>query len=110
MDIDLIERFRGDRSIEDIIALMTMMQGQFDPTSLMMGMALGKGGKGHDRLLLILAAKSMMNANTQQQATGTPTVNPMQQMLPLLLLLRDDWEGSDRKIEVVDRPPKVGAK
>jgi len=97
---EIIERFR-DRGMEDVIAALALTQGNLDPTSFIAGLLLSKGGGGLDRTAALLLALSGSNMNAQQQGTGT-TTNPMQQMLPLLLLLgRDDLY--DKGVEVIER-------
>ena len=105
---EIIEKFRGgDRGIRELIAAMTLMQGQLDPNSFIAGMLSGKssGGRGFDRSAALMMMMSAANSNNvQQQGTGV-TTNPMQQLLPLLLLMgRDDWDGyPDKTIEIVDK-------
>ena len=103
---ELMEKVRGgDRGIEEIIAMMTMMQGQLDTNSFLAGLLFGKsGGRGMDRSLALLMAMSSANTAQQQGNSGT-TTNPMQQLLPLLLLLgRDDGDAhSERSFEVAEK-------
>jgi hypothetical protein len=102
---EIIEKIRsGDRGIEDIIALMTLMQGNLDPTSFITGMIFGSktGGRGLDRMAIM--ALTMNTANPSATQGGVPTTNPMQQLLPLLLLLdRDDWGSGDKTVEILEK-------
>jgi hypothetical protein len=104
---EIIERFRsGDRSIDDIIALMTLMQGNLDPTSFITGMIFGSktGGRGLDRMAIMALTMNTANSSSQQQG-GATAANPMQQLLPLLLLMdRDDWgSGGEKSIEILEK-------
>lgn len=102
---EIIEKIRsGDRGIEDIIALMTLMQGNLDPTSFITGMIFGSktGGRGLDRMAIM--ALTMNTASPSATQGGVPTTNPMQQLLPLLLLLdREDWGSGDKTVEILEK-------
>jgi hypothetical protein len=104
---EIVERVKsGDRGIDDLIAVLALTQGNLDPTSFMLGLMAGKGGGGMDRsaiMMLLATSFNSANVNTQQTTTGA-VVNPMQQMLPLLLLLgRDDWDGREKTIEFIEK-------
>lgn len=101
---EIIERIRsGDRGIEDIIALMTLMQGNLDPTSFITGMIFGSktGGRGLDRMAIM--AMSMNTANPSSTQGGATATNPMQQLLPLLLLLDQDWGSGGKSVEILEK-------
>lgn len=104
---ELVESFRRCGSIEEILALVTMMQGQLDMNSFIAGLLFGKGGgRGFDRTAALLLAVSSSGNMGQQQATGgiTNTTNSMQQILPLLLLLgREEWEEHGDKTIVLEK-------
>ena len=108
---ELFEKFRGgDRGgFEELIATITLMQGQLDPNSFIAGMLLGRGmGRSSDRMAALLPLILSMSggANAQQQ-TGTATTNPLQMLLPLLFLTgREDWDDRvAEKYEIVERGP-----
>jgi len=111
---EIIEKFRvSDRfGIEEIVTLMTLMQGQLEPTSFALGLFLGgkSGLRGMDRMVPLLLSLTAANPNLQGQTSGGATTNPLQQLLPFLLLLgREDWEGHpDRSIEFVEKKTGTG--
>lgn len=110
---ELFERFRGgDRGgFDEFIAAIALMQGgaNLDMNSLITGMLLGgRGGfRGMDRsALFLLALTSCNNNNAAAQSTGTaPATNPLQQLLPLLLMMGGSCfgDGWDKSVEVVPR-------
>jgi hypothetical protein len=104
----LIEKFRGgDRGgMEELIAAMTLMQGNMDMNSFMAGLLFGKGGGrgGMDRSMALIMAMSAANQQQQSTATGVvTTTNPMQQLLPLLLLFGRDDCDADQSVEFVEK-------
>jgi hypothetical protein len=103
---EIVERLRGCDTgrIEDIIALIPLLQGQLDPTSFIAGMVFGKSGGGLDSTAAMLLLTTA-TANSQVTATGAgvPT-NSLNQILPLLLLMRSDWDKrGERSFEIVEK-------
>jgi hypothetical protein len=109
---EFIEKFRGgDRGMEELIAAITLMQGgTFDMNSFLAGMAFSKGGRGLDRSMLMMMVLNSANANSQQTTTGA-TVNPMQALLPMFMMMgRDDWDGPEKTVEFVEKKTGAGGR
>jgi len=105
---ELFEKFRrGDRGfLEEVIAAITLMQGQLDPNSFMAGLLLGKGmGRGSGGLAALLPLLLASNPQQQQQQQmGGPTTTNLLQLLPLFLLMGKE-EGDDypEKFELFEK-------
>ena len=111
---ELFERVRcGERGVDDLVAMLALMQGggNLDMSSLLTGMLLGSRGgggvRGLDRSALLMLAITAGNNNAAMQAsggTGAPVLNPLQQLLPLLLLMGCGFgDGWERSLEVFAR-------
>jgi hypothetical protein len=108
---EIVERFRNcdRRGLEEVLALLPLMQGQLDPTSFIAGMLFGRSGGGDidSMAALLLATTANNNAQNTGGTVSSAPVNNM--MLPLFMLLaaKPDWRG-EREIEVFEkqRPAK----
>jgi hypothetical protein len=117
---ELIERLRTcDRfgSEELLLLFAAMGQGQqLDPTSLIVGLMLGKkgglGGHGADSTALTALLLTSFNANAQQQAVATGGVTPAPQAFnPLMLLaLLGLGRGDEREVKLEIMPKEGKAK
>ena len=106
---ELFERVRrGDGGgFEELVAALSLMQGQLDPNSFLAGMLAGRSFHRSRWQALLPLILSMNAAGGQQQAIGTTsTTTPFQNILPLMLLFgKDDWDWRERedKYEIVEK-------